>query len=132
MSRKRDISFGRERRMQSAEKEEYKNEKNSLAARVVMILGAASLIFFLVFASFGKNSEPIDYIENDSFGGEGIVAVFSQLVSSDGGTVDNSKGMQAVGENEQHEKGASADSDEEKWNLWQYLCDSFAELFGVG
>ncbi len=125
MNRKIDISFGRKRISSDTEKEENGRGKNSLAASVVMIVGTAVLLLFFFFASFGKNTEPIEYAENDVFNGEGIVSVFSQIVSPDGRTVDNSE------EVFQDEGSTAVEVQNTKWNLWQYICDSLAELFGM-
>lgn len=128
-----NISYGRKRTELNNNKTDNKkgeSEKNSLAARVVMIFGAVVLLFFFVFASFGRNAEPIEYSENNTFDGESVISVFSQLVYSDGRTVDNSEGTN-TDESVQSDNNVTADASESEWNLWQYLCDSLAELFGV-
>ncbi len=119
---------------------EKSGENRDLAAVFVLAAGCMALLFFFLFASFGKNTKAISYSNYSNVEYDGAVSVFSRIILPDGKTCRNDETAYTAKDLSDKEKCkvpiSSNDEnvfaeDTDGWNFWQYLCDSLAEIFGV-
>ncbi len=119
---------------------EEARKKYDNAAVFVLAAGCFAILLFFLFGAFGKGVEPIGYSNYANDEHDGAVSVFSQIIYPDGRIEKSAAFPFDTGESTDDPKEVSNSSanaenafspNSEKWNFWQYLCDSLALIFGV-